>query len=417
MTERFEGEGAKAYDSRIPLLVPGYELLHQLCASRLMAALGQEARVLLVGVGTGSELLLLGRLCPRWTFVAQDISADMLAQARMRAEQAGMGERVCWHLGALPVVNKPCDGALCLLVLHFLAQDAKATLLGDIYRQLNPGAPLLLADLMAPTDPLERKSMGLQAALAGLPLPACEQMVRRLGEDFTSLDEGQTRRLLQGAGFAARTASFRRWGFTAGWRSGSEPWPGGAGSTRGPLQRQQCLLDGQASRIAGEAAILADHPVAGDDDGERIAAVRGTHRPHRVWLADGAGDVAVAAGLPVGDVAQRLPHRLLKRRAPGGERQGEALQPAREVVPKLGEEGGERLAVLLPVLHVGQRPQSGQEVHMDQTALVDGDQQFALVGGHHVIADHGLFSSSCVCVGRVSSAGCSLMACHSQLAA
>ena len=85
MTERFDGEGARAYDSRIPLLVPGYELLHQLCASRLMAALGQQARVLLVGVGTGSELLLLGRLCPRWTFVAQDISADMLAQARMRA--------------------------------------------------------------------------------------------------------------------------------------------------------------------------------------------------------------------------------------------------------------------------------------------------------------------------------------------
>ena len=41
MTERFEGEGAKAYDSRIPLLVPGYELLHQLCASRLMAALAK----------------------------------------------------------------------------------------------------------------------------------------------------------------------------------------------------------------------------------------------------------------------------------------------------------------------------------------------------------------------------------------
>lgn len=47
----------------------------------------------------------------------------------------------------------------------------------------------------------------------------------------------------------------------------------------------------------------------------------------------------------------------------------------------------------------------------------DDVQQFAPVGGHHVIADHGLFSSSCVCVGRVSSAGCSLMACHSQLAA
>ena len=80
-----------------------------------------------------------------------------------------------------------------------LAQDAKTALLGDIYRQLNPGAPLLLADLMAPTDPLERKAMGLQAALAGLPLPACEQMVRRLGEDFTSLDEGQIRAHFQKA--------------------------------------------------------------------------------------------------------------------------------------------------------------------------------------------------------------------------
>lgn len=216
MTERFEGEGAQAYDSRIPLLVPGYELLHQLCASRLMAALGRQARVLLVGVGTGSELLLLGRLCPNWTFVAQDISADMLAQARMRTEQAGMGQRVCWQLGPLPVVARPCDGALCLLVLHFLAQDAKQALLGEIHRQLAPGAPLLLADLMAAADPLERKAMGLQAALAGLPPPACEQMVRRLGEDFDTLDEAQTLDLLQDAGFTAAQRFFQALGFH-GW--------------------------------------------------------------------------------------------------------------------------------------------------------------------------------------------------------
>ena len=80
------------------------------------------------------------------------------------------------------------------------------------------------------------------------------------------------------------------------------------------------------------------------------------HRTARARLADGAGDVAVAARFAIGDVAQCLPHRLLKRRAPRRERQREALQPAREVVPKLGEEGGERLAVLPPVAHVGQWP-------------------------------------------------------------
>ncbi|MGY3865974.1 methyltransferase domain-containing protein [Aeromonas bivalvium] len=127
MTERFEGEGAQVYDSRIPLLVPGYELLHQLCASRLMAALGQQARVLLVGVGTGSELRLLGRLCPRWTFVAQDISADMLA------EQAGMGERVCWHLRA--------DGAPPRGGFHLPGRDADPA--PAARRRFCGGAPLL----------------------------------------------------------------------------------------------------------------------------------------------------------------------------------------------------------------------------------------------------------------------------------
>ena len=73
--------------------------------------------------------------------------------------------------------------------------------------------------------PAERKAMGLQAALAGLPLPACEQMVPPR-EDFTSWTRDRPGALLQGAGFAAAHRFFRRWGFTAGWRSGSEPLAG-----------------------------------------------------------------------------------------------------------------------------------------------------------------------------------------------
>lgn len=184
MAERFEGAGAQDYDGRIPLLVPGYELLHRLSAAQLMTRLGPGGRVLLVGVGTGSELLLLGRLCPHWQFVAQDISADMLAQARWRAEQAGMG--------------------------------AKAGLLAAIARQLTPGAPLLLADLMAAQDPSERAVMGQQARLAGLPAAASEQMVRRLADDFIPLDEAQTQGLLREAGFTAGRRYFQALGFH-GW--------------------------------------------------------------------------------------------------------------------------------------------------------------------------------------------------------
>ena len=216
MAERFEGEGAQAYDQRIPLLVPGYELLHQLSAAQLMTRLGEEAKVLLVGVGTGSELLLLGRLCPDWHFVAQDISADMLAQARQRADEAGMGERITWLLGELPTASLHCDAALCLLVLHFLEEDAKAALLAQISCQLKADSPLLLADLMVAADPGERAVMGQQARLAGLPTAASERMVQRLAEDFIPLDERQLQRLLQEAGFIAGQRYFQALGFH-GW--------------------------------------------------------------------------------------------------------------------------------------------------------------------------------------------------------
>ncbi|MEG0008373.1 MAG: class I SAM-dependent methyltransferase [Aeromonas sp.] len=216
MAERFEGEGALAYDQRIPLLVPGYELLHQLSAAQLMTRLGDEARVLLVGVGTGSELLLLGRLCPGWRFVAQDISADMLAQARQRADEAGMGERITWLLGELPTASLHCDAALCLLVLHFLDETTKSALLAHISRQLGAGSPLLLADLMTAADPVERAVMGQQARLGGLPVAASDRMVQRLVDDFIPLDERQLQELLQEAGFSAGQRYFQALGFH-GW--------------------------------------------------------------------------------------------------------------------------------------------------------------------------------------------------------
>ncbi|MNH01657.1 hypothetical protein D3C79_608800 [compost metagenome] len=82
MTERFAGEGAQAYDERIPLLVPGYELLHQLSAAQLMTRLGQSARVLLVGVGPGH----LGRHAGAGASAGRrggDGIADQLAAGRL----------------------------------------------------------------------------------------------------------------------------------------------------------------------------------------------------------------------------------------------------------------------------------------------------------------------------------------------
>ncbi|MNE67098.1 hypothetical protein D3C80_1626880 [compost metagenome] len=127
--------------------------------------------------------------------------------------------------------------------------------------------------------------------------------------------------------------------------------------------------------------------------------------------------LAVAARLAIGDVAQRLPHAALKRRALGRERQREALQLAGEIGPELCKIGRQRLAVSPPAALIRQRAQAVHEVHVAQAVLVDGDQQLAAGGIQQIVTDHDVISSGCSLSGAPSSAGCSLMACHNQLAA
>ena len=84
------------------------------------------------------------------------------------------------------------------------------------------------------------------------------------------------------------------------------------------------LLDIERSRaavIAGEAAIFANHPVAGDDHRQRIAADGTRHRAGGVHIADGAGDVLITARFAAGNFPQRLPDAHLKRRANQTQRQ------------------------------------------------------------------------------------------------
>ena len=53
--------------------------------------------------------------------------------------------------------------------------------------------------------------------------------------------------------------------------------------------------------------------MARDDHGDRVAAVGEPDRAGGGWRVDLARDLAVADGLPVGDLAQRLPDATLER--------------------------------------------------------------------------------------------------------
>ena len=62
----FNHEEANHYDERILRLVPGYELLHQATAAQLATTLNDDACILVVGAGTGKEIIELAALKPSW---------------------------------------------------------------------------------------------------------------------------------------------------------------------------------------------------------------------------------------------------------------------------------------------------------------------------------------------------------------
>lgn len=148
--QRFGGERAMKYDRGIRMVVPGYEALHGMAHSLLRLDLEERARLLIVGAGTGTEVLGLGESNPGWLFAGVDPSADMVAIARRRVAERGLQDRVDLHTGRthkLPA-TQPYDAATAILVMHFLPDDGqKLELLQSISARLKAGAPFVLADL------------------------------------------------------------------------------------------------------------------------------------------------------------------------------------------------------------------------------------------------------------------------------
>src|SRR5262245_47734453 len=107
------------------------------------------------------------------------------------------------------------------------------------------------------------------------------------------------------------------------------------------LEIEEPLLAPQAAAVADEGAVLADHPMARDDDGDPVHAVRAPDRAHRLRRSDAARDRVVGAHLAVRDLQQLLPDALLERRPGGVQRRLEDAALAAEVLPQLSFQTGE----------------------------------------------------------------------------
>jgi demethylmenaquinone methyltransferase / 2-methoxy-6-polyprenyl-1,4-benzoquinol methylase len=150
-------------------IAPRYDLLNRLLSfgtdlswrrrALEIARLGESARALDVGTGTGDFALALLARSPRSaTVTGIDISAGMLEVAERRAARAGFGvryERIIASVESLPFADALFDVAVAGFVIRNVGDIPRG--LGEIRRVLRPGGRAVILDLHTPRNPAVRR--------------------------------------------------------------------------------------------------------------------------------------------------------------------------------------------------------------------------------------------------------------------
>lgn len=115
------------------------------------ARIEQGHRVLDLGCGTGTLLLLLRHAHPDVELIGLDIDPQVLNRAWAKLDKVGTYVRLDEGAAfALPYQDRSFDRALSSLLLHHLTRDNKQRTLQEVFRILRPGGELHVADFGQP---------------------------------------------------------------------------------------------------------------------------------------------------------------------------------------------------------------------------------------------------------------------------
>lgn len=128
------------------------ERFKELLVEQAAPAAGQ--RVLDLGCGTGTLAIKVKRRAPGADVVGLDADPSMLAQARRKAEEAGVELELTEGFSTeLPYEDASFDRVLSTLFFHHLDPEPKRRTAREIARVLRPGGELHVADWGKPSDP------------------------------------------------------------------------------------------------------------------------------------------------------------------------------------------------------------------------------------------------------------------------
>jgi len=120
------------------------------CKALRMLDLPSDATLLDLGCGTGTFVTIAARQCRQ--VIGADVSEEMLALARRKASDSGLGNTRFECHGFLTYEHQedPLDAVTTTFALHHLPDYWQATALRRIYAMLAPGGRFLLRDVVIP---------------------------------------------------------------------------------------------------------------------------------------------------------------------------------------------------------------------------------------------------------------------------
>jgi tRNA (cmo5U34)-methyltransferase len=145
----FTGRWASDYDARMPVVLPGYNLMHEIVATYLRVILPQTSNILVIGAGTGIDMLTLIDHGPRWQITGLEPSREMFQIACEKIESIQLPQRL--RLECCKVEDfidaTVYDVAVVSLVLQLYPDDgAKRDLLQTVARHVKPKGCIVVID-------------------------------------------------------------------------------------------------------------------------------------------------------------------------------------------------------------------------------------------------------------------------------
>jgi tRNA (cmo5U34)-methyltransferase len=205
--KHFDDKTAAAYDLDIRSRIPGYDLIQELISAVLDVEVPNSGRMLVVGSGTGEEIVRLSRRYSGWKIDGIEPSQEMNKIAVDRTAAYRSQNQIQFHESRIEdyPIGVGYDVAISALVSHFIPDDgAKRQYFEKIYAHLKPGAPVILVDMMKQQDCVGEKFIAnnyFWAKSQGMNMEKLRDMPSRLRTMFHPMTEDRLKELLDETGF------------------------------------------------------------------------------------------------------------------------------------------------------------------------------------------------------------------------